>query len=166
MKRGVLVVSIILWGSGCHFNTKLQDVQRFSASPPQRVNVRLGPKLAALVDRSQEFTDIVTFPTGQVARGVFVGKPDCPWTIELISSAFLAHQDSMVPTTATTYQLSCLLSGPHSQAALSASGVGHAWISYAKASTQAVEEALNSLAVQAQACMAPDGPAPIGTSRP
>ncbi len=138
--------------AGCEQQATMRQADRYSMGREQ-VDVKLGPRFAALVDKYHGVLDYVTFPTGQVARQIFTGPPDCPWTIEVIFSSLDASD-------ASNYQISCILSGPGRQTTLSAGGSGQAVLSAAKATTTAVEKSFNSLAVQARVYIENSTPRP------
>jgi hypothetical protein len=144
--RRVAVGLFLILCAGCEQRANMRQVDRYLVQAPERVDVKLGPRLASQVDWYHGLADHISFPTGQLAQRIFIGRADCPWTIELISSSLDASDSA-------TYQISCVLSGPGQQTTLSAGGSGQAILSAAKATTAAVEKSLNSLAVQARVYM-------------
>jgi hypothetical protein len=156
MRHATVALFVILC-AGCDEQVTIRQAEKHLVAP-ERVDVKLGPKLANLTDSHRALLDFYSFPTGELAKRIFVGPPDCTWTIEVISSSLTAPRETSAPIgTFINYQISCLLTGPQICVPLSAAGSGQGTFSWAKASTAAVQQSLNSLAVQARVYLESNG---------
>jgi hypothetical protein len=144
--------------AGCTLNVTEKRASRWATAwQADRLDVAIGPTLAARIDTTEMHEGTLRVESGALAKRVFSGRPDSPWRIEYAASQMTGYVDAgqgaLLYAAIVRYSLTCDLTGPAIRAHFTAASRVTAMDSIVEAATKAVDDVLCQIGTQVQAAM-------------
>jgi len=148
--------------AGCTLNVTEKRAARWTTAwQGDRLDVKIGPTLAARVDTTEMHEGTLRIESGALAKRVFSGRPDSPWRIEYASSQMTGYVDAgqgaLLYAAIVRYSLTCELTGPGVHKHCTAASRTTAMDSIVEATTKAVDDVLCQIGEQVRAVMLESG---------